>query len=77
MSAWVYVRTEPGVWTVGFYDPDGRFQTDSDHHNREEAVERASYLNGTHSHIIDDLLNKVSALTDAMDQLYPGWRVGM
>ena len=20
---WVYIRTEPGLWTVGFYDPDG------------------------------------------------------
>jgi len=21
---WVYKRTEPGLWTVGFYDPSGK-----------------------------------------------------
>lgn len=46
MSCWVYIRTEPQLWTVGFYDPDGKFQTDSDHGDREEAAKRAHYLNG-------------------------------
>ncbi len=43
---WVYVRSEPGLWTVGFYAPDGEWHPDSDHDNREEAAERVHYLNG-------------------------------
>lgn len=43
---WVYLRSEQGLWTVGFYDPDGKFQTDSDHSDREEAADRVHYLNG-------------------------------
>lgn len=43
---WVYIRSEPGLWTVGFYDPDGKFQTDSDHEDRDEARARVHYLNG-------------------------------
>ena len=43
---WVYIRSEPGLWTVGFYDPDGKFQPDSDHDNISDAAERCHYLNG-------------------------------
>ena len=43
---YVYIKSEPGLWTVGFYDPDGNWQTDSDHSNREEAAARVHYLNG-------------------------------
>jgi len=46
MTVWVYIRSEPGLWTVGFYAPDGRFHADSDHNDREEAAERVHYLNG-------------------------------
>jgi len=46
VSTWVYIRTEPRLWTVGFYDPSGKFQTDSDHSDREEAAQRVHYLNG-------------------------------
>ncbi len=28
---WVYMRTEPSLWTVGFYAPDGKWHTDSDY----------------------------------------------
>lgn len=43
---WVYVRTEGQLWTVGFYDPKGRFQTDSDWESRDDARKRVHYLNG-------------------------------
>jgi hypothetical protein len=43
---YVYINSEPGLFTVGFYDPDGRFVTDSDHSDREEAAKRVHYLNG-------------------------------
>ena len=43
---YVYIKTEPGLWTVGFYDPEGKWQGDSDHDSPEKAAERVHYLNG-------------------------------
>lgn len=44
--SYVYIRSEPGLWTVGFYGPDGKWTPDSDHGDREEAARRVSWLNG-------------------------------
>lgn len=43
---WVYIQTEPRLWTVGFYDPNGQFHPDSDHGDREDAAQRCHFLNG-------------------------------
>jgi hypothetical protein len=43
---WVYKSFEPGLWTVGFYDPSGGWWPDSDHHKQEDAASRVHYLNG-------------------------------
>lgn len=46
---WVYIRTRDDseiMYVVGFYDPSGIFQPDSDFFDRDEARERVHYLNG-------------------------------
>jgi hypothetical protein len=43
---YVYVRSEPGLFTVGFYDPTGKWHAESDHGTREQAAVRVNYLNG-------------------------------
>lgn len=43
---YVYLQSEPELWTVGFYAPDGKWHSDSDHNDREEAAKRVHYLNG-------------------------------
>ena len=43
---YVYIRSEPNLWTVGFYDPSGKWQSESDHDNKEQAAARVAYLNG-------------------------------
>lgn len=43
---WVYLKTEPRLWTVGFYDPAGKWQPENDYNNAEEAAKRVHYLNG-------------------------------
>jgi len=43
---WVYIASEPGLWTVGFYNPDNVFVPDSDHTLRESAAARVAWLNG-------------------------------
>jgi len=43
---WVYLKSERSLWTVGYYDPRGRWVADSDHSSREAATERVHFLNG-------------------------------
>jgi len=43
---WVYIRSEPGLYTVGFYSPNGEWHPDSDHTDLEKAAARVHYLNG-------------------------------
>jgi hypothetical protein len=43
---YVYVRSDDSLWTVGFYDPKGKWHPDSDHTSREDAAKRVAYLNG-------------------------------
>lgn len=43
---WVYIISEPHLFTVGFYDPSGKWHSDSDHDTRESAAARCAFLNG-------------------------------
>jgi hypothetical protein len=43
---YVYIESEPGLYTVGFYDSKGKWQPESDHTSKEAAAERIHYLNG-------------------------------
>jgi hypothetical protein len=43
---YVYIRSEPGLWTVGFYTPDDKWNPESDHNSSEEAAKRVAWLNG-------------------------------
>jgi len=43
---WVYIKSEPRLWTVGFYSPDGKWNPENDYGNPEEAAARVHYLNG-------------------------------
>ena len=43
---YVYINSEPGLWTVGFYSPDGEWNPESDHTTKDEAANRVAYLNG-------------------------------
>ncbi len=46
MSNYVYINPKSFLWVVGFYQPDGKFYSESDHHHREDAAKRVNYLNG-------------------------------
>jgi len=45
---YVYILTQPGVWTVGFYRPNGDWVPESDHRSPDEAASRVNWLNGGH-----------------------------
>ena len=57
--SYVYLQSEPGLWTVGFYSPDG-WVSESDHDDPDAAAQRVSRLNGG---------NWPTALTDAAPDL--------
>jgi hypothetical protein len=44
---YVYIKSQPGLWTVGFYDPQGEWIAESDHETTESAAERVHWLNGS------------------------------
>lgn len=43
---YVYIKSEPGLWTVGFYAPGGQWIPESDHDDPEKAAQRVAWLNG-------------------------------
>lgn len=43
---WVYIKSEPNLWTVGFYDPKGEWHPDCDCGSVQAAREQVNYLNG-------------------------------
>jgi len=43
---YVYIQSEPGLWTVRFYRPDGEWEPESDHDSSDAAAKRVHYLNG-------------------------------
>ena len=47
MTHYVYIRSEPQLYTVGFYQPDGTWQPESDHPTADEAAARTAWLNGS------------------------------
>ena len=61
MDVYVYRQTEPGVWTVGFYDPQGRWHPESDHASAESAAERVHWLNGGNRTAWTDLAEALRA----------------
>jgi hypothetical protein len=46
---YVYIKSESRLWTVGFYDPTGRWHSESDHESAEAAAQRVHWLNGNSS----------------------------
>ena len=43
---YIYIESEPGLYTVGFYDPKGVWVPESDYDDKEAAAKRVHYLNG-------------------------------
>lgn len=58
---YVYIQTEPTLYTVGFYDPNGKWHPESDHSTRAEAADRVATLNGSNQH--------AEIIKQAIDQL--------
>jgi hypothetical protein len=63
---WVYIQSEPTLWTVGHYSPSGQWHTDSDHGTQEEASLRCAWLNG--SGVLNPTQLAAPALLEALEE---------
>jgi len=59
---YVYLRSELTLWTVGHYDPRGKWHAESDHGTPEEAAARVASLNGDKDPENDRLRSLAQAL---------------
>lgn len=55
-SVYVYIKSESQLWTVGFYKPDGKWESESDHTTPKEAADRVISLNGG---VTSDQIHKI------------------
>ena len=65
---YVYVKSEPGLWTVGHYTPDGKWVAESDHDSEQDAADRVNTLNGGTTAPVDKLVR--------LARLFNEWRLG-
>ena len=64
---YVYQRTEPSLYTVGYYDPSGQWHPDSDHDDRDKVGERVHYLNGGFE--LDSMMKAISTQNGIITEL--------
>ena len=62
---YVYIKSEPSLWTVGFYLPDGGWHADSDWSTPKEAAAQVHYLNGGNNETTSRLGQTAPLLADA------------
>jgi hypothetical protein len=67
MTAYIYINSEPQLWTVGFYRPDGTWEPESDHISSESAAGRVIALNG--GGFTQRLIDLEKGLESALEEL--------
>jgi hypothetical protein len=72
--SYVYLQSERTLWTVGFYDPDGEWQAESDHSKEHLAAERVAYLNGGGLPDASKLRESIRQLEGRLEMLETGMR---
>jgi len=75
---WLYLRSEEQLWTVGFYDGNGKWQPETDHGSAEEAARRVIVLNGGTPEVMDEAATRAADPTyvPATRGLYAVWMHG-
>jgi hypothetical protein len=71
---YVYEKTGKQVFTVGYYNPKGKFITETVYQEIEEALERVHYLNGgiepdVFNNVINNLYAAVANLNFLVEDL--------
>ena len=71
---YIYEKTGQKVFVVGYYDPKGKFVTETVHMERHNAAERVHYLNGgiepdVFSNVMTDLYAAIANLNFFVEDL--------
>ena len=67
---YVYIQSDPELWTVGFYTPTDEWKPESDHSIQEEAANRVAFLNGNnHQKQIDEIHDELAEMGARMDNI--------
>lgn len=64
---YVYIQSEPSLWTVGHYDPSGDWHPESDHSSPEGAAKRVNWLNGANDVKIKELELRIEEIEMSQD----------
>ena len=64
---YVYIKSESQLYTVGFYDPSGKWIPESDHDHSEDAAKRVAWLNGNGEEL-QILESKIQTLADLLEK---------
>lgn len=64
---YVYLKSQPGLWTVGYYTPKGQWVPQSDHNSEISARAEVAFLNGESSD--PELTAEVSRLKTQVERL--------
>jgi hypothetical protein len=57
-------------YSVGFYDPQGRWQPESEHGESEKAARRVAWLNGANTELLQ-FLNQAAGRADCKESRFP------
>lgn len=68
-----FMRTEPTLWTTGFYRPDGKWEPDADHGSSDEAAGRTHWLNGGCDAHCEPTPEQHAAAARRLDTVVRGW----
>ncbi len=75
--SYVVKNFEPGLWTVGHYQPDGKFDPEADYTDQVAAGQRAHFLNGGTSAALtqerDRLAKQLADLRTSLDYAAGQW----
>ena len=52
-AGWTTYGDQGFIWTVGFYDPKGKWNPESEHDSKESAARRVAFLNGANVSFIE------------------------
>ena len=72
--SYVYLKSESELWTVGFYEPSGRFHPESDHESEGAAAARVHYLNGGSTPAMPELVENAKWANAMLRSLTDGVR---
>jgi hypothetical protein len=69
MNNYVYVKSEPQLYTVGFHRSDGSWEPESDWDSLAQAATRVHYLNGGLGESLEPLVHTLETIAKRLEAI--------